>query len=111
MSPAPRSFVVHPADNVATLLDNAPPGPLEILGQSSVAQISLQDAIALGHKVALRAISNGEAIIKFGISIGLATANIPAGSWIHLHNCRSRFDERSSTLDNESGAPTDTAYT
>ena len=59
---------------------------------------------------ALADIPAGAAIIKFGVVIGLAIADIRAGQWIHLHNCRSQVDERSGTLDNETGAPTDTTY-
>jgi altronate dehydratase len=66
--------------------------------------------IPKGHKIALRRIEEGRPVIKYGVEIGIATRTIEPGEWVHLHNCRSRYDERSSTLDVISGAPTDTPY-
>ena len=37
-------------------------------------------------------------------------ADIPAGSWVHLHVMRSVYDQRSSHLDVRTGAPKDTKY-
>jgi hypothetical protein len=68
------------------------------------------ESIGLGHKIALRALSQDEPIVKFGVPIGLATTAIPEGGWVHLHNCRSRVDERSSHLDVKTGAALDTIY-
>jgi hypothetical protein len=42
-------------------------------------------------------------VIKYGVTIGLATRDIDAGEWVHLHNCRSLLDEGSSTLDLHTG--------
>jgi hypothetical protein len=52
----------------------------------------------------------GAAVIKYGVTIGHATSDIPAGAWVHTHNCASRLDARSATLDRHTGAPTDTKY-
>ncbi len=49
------------------------------------------EAIPLGHKIALRPIPRGEAIIRFGVPVGLATASIAAGQLVHVHNVRSRY--------------------
>jgi hypothetical protein len=104
-----RCFRVHSADNVATALEEIAPGPVEVLGASSGKIIAAED-ILLGHKIALRRIGEGEAIVKFGVPIGIATTVIAAGGWVHLHNCRSQVDERSSHLDVKTGAALDTAY-
>ncbi len=103
-----RAFQIHGSDNVATLLDDASEGEVEILG-ASADRIRLLEKISRGHKIALRDIAVNEAIIKFGSRIGHATCPIRRGSWIHLHNLVSDLDERSSTLDLHSGAPTDTS--
>ena len=42
--------------------------------------------------------------------IARATKDIRAGEWVHLHNIRSVYDERSSHLDVMTGAPKDTRY-
>lgn len=46
------------------------------------------DGIPAGHKRALVAIKKGESIIKYGNAIGLATADIAAGEWVHTHNLK-----------------------
>lgn len=102
---------MHPADNVATMLDDAGrEEAAEVLGDASARRIELAEHIKLGHKVALKTVAEGEPVMKFGVPIGQATRRIMPGEWVHLHNCRSNLDERSSTLDLESGATTDTKY-
>ena len=46
----------------------------------------LTGPVPRGHKIALRAISAGEAVIRYGQIIGQATVDIPAFSHIHSHN-------------------------
>lgn len=52
--------------------------------------ITTLDAIPLGHKVALRDIAQGADVIKYGEIIGRASANIPAGSHLHVHNTKTK---------------------
>ena len=104
------AFCVCSTDNVATLLDDARPGGVEVIGSPDVAILRAASDVAAGHKLALRDIPAGAAVIKYGVPIGLATIDIRAGDWGHPHNCRSRLDERSSTLDTHTGVPTDTCY-
>lgn len=104
-----RCFQITPTDNVATMLDDATPGTVEVLGQEPAAVV-LTEAVALGHKIALVPIQAGRPVIKFGVPIGHASRDIAAGAWVHLHNCTSNYDERSQTLDLHTGAATDTAY-
>ena len=101
-----RAFQIHVEDNVATLLDDAGLGLIEVLGVSP-GQIQSLEKIARGHKIALHDIAVNEAVVKFGVRIGHATQRIKRGAWVHLHNLASDLDERSSTLDLHSGAPTD----
>lgn len=44
------------------------------------------DTIAGGHKMAVRDIGEGLAVIKYGQPIGLATRPIMAGEHVHVHN-------------------------
>ena len=103
----PRAFQIQAEDNVATMMDDATAGPVEIIGASH-ATITAAEKIPHGHKIALRDIAANEAVIKFGMRIGHATCAIPRGAWVHLHHLASDLDERSGTLDLHSGAPTDT---
>ena len=106
----PRAFRVQPADNVATLLEDGAAGVhVEVLG-AAPGLVELLEPVAMGHKTALTEIRAGEAVVKFGVPIGVATRAIRSGEWVHLHNCASRVDERSATLDVATGATTDMAY-
>ena len=104
----PRCFQIQSQDNVATLLDDAASGAVEIIGATH-GEIIAAEKISRGHKVALKDFTTGEAVVKFGVRIGHATKPISRGAWVHLHNLASDLDERSGTLDLHSGAPTDTA--
>ncbi len=105
----PRAFQIHPADNVATLLDDAPAGPVTLTGSvAGLREIPAREAIARGHKIALVDLASGAAVVKFGAPIGRATQPVARGAWVHLHNLASDLDERSSSLDRQTGAPSDT---
>ena len=104
----PRAFQIQPQDNVATMIDDAATCAVEVIGVTP-GDISVAESISRGHKLALRDIAVGDAVIKFGVRIGHATKPIRRGDWVHLHNLASDLDERSGTLDLHSGAPTDTS--
>jgi altronate dehydratase len=79
-------LVISERDNVATALQALEAGrQLEIGG----AMITAIDTVPSGHKIALTTIRSGEAVIKYGSPIGLATAEIPAGAHVHTHNLAS----------------------
>ena len=105
-----RCFQVNLEDNVATLLQDAGPEPVAILGAARETTVDLLEEIALGHKVSTRFVSKGDLIVKYGVPIGVAFEDIPLGAWVHLHNCSSRVDERSNHLDIKTGVAKDTAY-
>jgi hypothetical protein len=102
-----RCFQVHPADTEAVVLEDAGAGPLALRG-SGTGTVHLAEPIALGHKVALAEMAEGQPVVKFGVPIGIAKQPIHAGAWVHLHNCRSRMDGCSSTADLATDAVTDT---
>lgn len=110
MGQTQTAFQIHLRDNVATALTPVRPGSVDILGDTAISDIGAVSDIPEGHKIALRDIQEGEDILKYGVVIGRATRDIAAGSWVHLHVMRSIYDERSSHLDVETGAPKDTCY-
>lgn len=69
-----KSVIIHEKDNVGVCLDGS-------------------EKIPAGHKYALRDISVGEYVIKYGEIIGKATQNISLGEWVHTHNVKSHLDE------------------
>lgn len=79
-------IVISDRDNVATALEALEPGrELSVGGR----RISVGERILPGHKVALRPIAPGEAVIKYGSPIGTATVAIGAGRHVHIHNVAS----------------------
>jgi altronate hydrolase len=72
---------LHPDDSVviarATLLPGAPVGD----------NVLATDRVPAGHKVAVRAISAGEPIRRYGQIIGFASVAIAPGQHVHVHNC------------------------
>ena len=79
-------IVISARDNVATALEPLEPG--RMVGDGGVS-IAVREAIPRGHKIAIAAIPAGGAIIKYGSSIGTATADIPQGAHVHTHNVSS----------------------
>lgn len=105
------AFQIDLEDNVATALAPIGAGTMvTLLGDTRQPEIRAVTEIPVGHKIALRDISVGETILKYGVVIGKATQTIPAGSWVHLHVMCSIYDERSSHLDVHTGAPKDIRY-
>ncbi|MBR7187376.1 MAG: altronate dehydratase, partial [Clostridia bacterium] len=76
---------ITPRDMVAVALQPLRAGEAASYGPGEVAPLS---DIPMGHKVALRDIRAGEAVIKYGFPIGRATEDIPRGGHIHTHNLR-----------------------
>ncbi len=75
----PDFIHIHPADNVAVALHHIPAG-------TAFQGVCAQSDIPQGHKMALKAIYPEEQIIKYGFSIGHATAAVAPGQWVHTHN-------------------------
>ena len=106
----PNIYVVNAKDNVATALSDLAAGPAECIGAASGGSVTSLQPVQNGHKIALRDIAAGDIIVKYGAAIGQAIQNIRAGEWVHVHNMRSRFDERSSQIDPNTGIAMDTRY-
>lgn len=57
---------------------------------ASAARLTVRSAIPFGHKLALLPIGRGQAVIKYGEVIGLATQDIAPGEHVHVHNVESQ---------------------
>ncbi len=76
------------ADNVAVASVDFPAGALAPLDDR---QITLVDAVPMGHKAAVAAIGAGEKIVKYGCPIGSAVRAIRIGEHVHTHNIKSDY--------------------
>ena len=79
MTMPPLTIGMHERDNVAIVANDGglPPGTALPGG------LLLRDRVPQGHKVALTDIAVGAAVLRYGIAIGYALKEIPAGSWVH----------------------------
>ena len=50
------------------------------------ADLSSRSQVPAGYKIAARALTKGEPIVKYDVTIGFAAADIPAGTLVHSHN-------------------------
>lgn len=85
--PAKRALVMHPADNVATAIDEIEAGD-EVAARLGKEIITLQavEKVPFGFKIALEGISKDGIIRKYGETIGIANQVIAKGSMVHIHN-------------------------
>ncbi|MDO8358802.1 MAG: altronate dehydratase family protein [Devosia sp.] len=79
--PAAKTLLLNPADNVAVALSN-----LDV-GTETPEGVRTTKRVPRGHKFTVRPVAASEAIVKFGQIIGFAKTALPAGEWVHEHNC------------------------
>jgi len=82
-----KAVVTNPKDNVATALTDLKAGDtleLEVSGKTWV--VKLITDIPFGHKCNLSRIEPNSPVIKYGETIGISTALIKPGDYVHIHN-------------------------
>jgi galactarate dehydratase len=75
----PRYICVHADDNVAVVVNE---GGLPA-GARFASGLELREAVPEAHKVALTDLTQGDAIVRYGVTIGYANRAISKGSWVH----------------------------
>ena len=79
---------LHPDDNTLVARINADEGTkIDMDG----GQVQLSQMIPMAHKIACRLIKTGDVVLKYGMPIGVATADIAPGEHVHVHNVRSAY--------------------
>ena len=84
-----KAIFLDMKDNVATLIADAETGDVitlcdkkdEVCG-TAVAK----EPIPFAHKIALKEIVKDKPVVKGGVTIGLASADIAPGDYVHAHN-------------------------
>ena len=94
-----RALHADPADNVAIVVQPVKAG--DVLSVEHELVVTAEEEIPTGHKIALRDIPAGEAVIKYGVPIGRATKNIPVGTHAHVHNIEDITEELCREYDEE----------
>lgn len=81
---------MHDNDNVATAVKDIPlQEKIEFVMSGESREIEIVDSIPLGHKFAIKPITKGQNIVRYGEFIGKATEDIDVGKLVHVHNVES----------------------
>ena len=88
-------FIVHDKKDTVgvVVVEHVKPG-MELTGwimeTDETITMKAEDAVPLGHKVALNNINSGETLLKYGHDIGKAVADIGKGRHAHIHNIKTK---------------------
>lgn len=83
-----KVLIMAAGDNVAVAkFDMAAGTRLMVNG----APVVLGAKILIGHKFAFKPVKKGETVVKYGAPIGIATQDIAAGEYMHIHNVASDY--------------------
>jgi altronate hydrolase len=89
---AEAAVVLHDEDAVA--IAKRPLAPGTVLGLGGGETVRVARLIPPGHKIAIRALAEGEAVHRYGQVIGFATTRIEPGDHVHAHNLAVRDFDR-----------------
>ena len=89
---AKLGFLAHePGDSVAVAVRDVEVGTAEmaVLSSPERRHVVVTEPIPLGHKLALTDLNEGQAVVEYGETIGIARRAIATGEMVHVHNIRS----------------------
>ena len=84
-----QAILLDENDTVITLLAPATAGEKFAITDAagrSCGEIIVTENVPFAHKVAIKVMRRGDKVIKLNTTIGLASNDIPAGSYAHVHN-------------------------
>jgi len=61
-----------------------------IMDQDKTLKVKAQQDIPIGHKLAIRALKDGDTVVKYGVDIGRVVAPIKVGEHAHVHNIKTK---------------------
>ena len=103
-SPDAETLLVHPSDDVVVALKDLHAGQEVAAGD---AELLLTDDVSAKHKFARRALSRGEAVKMYGITVGKTTTDIQAGGVLTTANLHHATDEVVEAASNYDWQPPD----
>jgi (2R)-sulfolactate sulfo-lyase subunit alpha len=88
-------FVVHDdGDSVGVVVVEGVKAGAELTGwvmdQDKEITFRAASDIPIGHKLSIKPIHEGDTVIKYGVDIGRAVANIGTGEHAHVHNIKTK---------------------
>ena len=81
MTQISRMLTLHPQDNIAVALADISAGEID-----AATGVKVLQSIKQGHKIAISAIPAGQNVLRYGQTIGQATADIAVGEHVHVQN-------------------------
>ncbi|MEM9221934.1 MAG: UxaA family hydrolase [Pseudomonadota bacterium] len=94
MANAPHVLKHEHQDNVAVVVvEDLTAGTLArgvITADDTSFDINVVHDVPIGHKVALKDLSEGDTAIKYGEDIGKFVAPVKAGEHVHVHNLKTK---------------------
>ena len=81
---------LHATDTVAIAMRNIAAG--ETLPLDGI-ELTVNEDVAKGHKIALIDLQENEHVIKYGAPIGFATQLIKKGDWVHTHCIKTNLSD------------------
>jgi (2R)-sulfolactate sulfo-lyase subunit alpha len=90
----PHLLVHDHKDNVGVVVVEDLASGTEMLAviteDNSDFRITANEAVSIGHKIALKELKPGDTVIKYGQDIGKVVAPIAKGSHVHTHNLKTK---------------------
>jgi (2R)-sulfolactate sulfo-lyase subunit alpha len=88
-------FIVHnEGDTVGVVVVETAAAGQELIGwimaTDRTVKIAALADIPLGHKVAVKAMKDGDTVVKYDHDIGRAIEEILAGAYVHAHNIKTK---------------------
>ena len=88
-------FVLHDAaDTVAVVVVEGVKAGQSLTGwimdEDRMVDVQARQDIPIGHKVALKDMSPGDTVVKYGIDMGKVVKPIAAGEHAHVHNIKTK---------------------
>lgn len=84
-----KALKIYYTDNVAVATEEIAAGETVSVDDGEIKLIS---AVPGGHKFAIKEIKAGEAVVKYGYTIGFAKCDIAVGEHVHTQNVKSNLD-------------------
>ena len=90
----PHLLVHDHEDNVGVVVIEGLTAGTEMLcvvtADNSDFKLTAKADIPIGHKVALKTLSEGDTVIKYGEDIGKMVGAAEEGGHVHTHNCKTK---------------------
>jgi hypothetical protein len=86
----PQALILDAADDVAVATSDLAAGQAVVAqGAGLVIELTMEEPVAVGHKLSLRPLPAGHDVLKYGAVIGRMIEGVGPGRHVHVHNLRS----------------------